>query len=477
MESIMIVDDNDEIRLQLKWGLSAEYSIIPASNPRDALSLFRKHSPKVVTLDLGLPPHEDGVEEGLAVLAEIIRESPLTKVIVITGNGQRENALKAIQAGAYDYYEKPVDLQELKVIINRALHLHRIEQENKKLQAGLTLAGTDTFGIAGQCPAMQKVFSTIRKVGPSDVPILIMGESGTGKELVARALHSLSLRKDGPFISINCGAIPENLLESEFFGYEKGAFTGAHAQTQGKVEYASGGTLFLDEIGELPTNLQVKLLRFLQERTMQRLGGREDIHVDARILAATNIDMAKAIGDGTFREDLYYRIGVLSITLPPLREREDDILLMANLFIMRFSEMFKKRIKGLSASARRFVESYGWPGNIRELENRLQRAVIIAESPVLEIQDMGFAGSEEPMAASSIWNGMTLKDAKNSIEKHIIVSAMGKFRGNIAKTAEGLGVSRPTLYDLIKKHGIHNSSDEVTEKNTPAAKGETDEAY
>ncbi|MDA8171003.1 MAG: PEP-CTERM-box response regulator transcription factor [Nitrospiraceae bacterium] len=472
MEKIMIVDDDEEIRRQLKWGLGSGYAVFQAGSRAEALSLLEKHKPKVVTLDLGLPPHADGVEEGFAVLSAITRESPFTKVIVITGNGERENALKAIQAGAYDYYEKPVDLQELKVIINRALHLHRIEQENQKLQRGLNVAGTESFGIAGQCEAIQRVFSTIRKIGSSDVSVLIMGESGTGKELVAKAIHAMSLRKDGPFVSVNCGAIPENLLESEFFGYEKGAFTGAQAQTQGKVEYASKGTLFLDEIGELPTNLQVKLLRFLQERTMQRIGGREDIHVDARILAATNIDMAKSISDGSFREDLYYRIGVITITLPPLREREDDILLLTNLFLMRFAEMFKKRIKGLSAQAREFVESYNWPGNVRELENRLQRAVIMAESPLLEINDLGFADGEKLAAATQSWNGMTLKEAKNSIEQHIIASAIGKFRGNIAKTAVELGVSRPTLYDLMKKHGINNSSAEGYEKKTTSLKGE-----
>ena len=464
MEKIMVVDDNSELRLQLKWGLGPEYSVVQAANAGEAISLFKKHSPKVVTLDLGLPPHEDGVEEGLSVLSAILGESPLTKVIVITGNGQRQNALKAVQAGAYDYYEKPVDLQELKVIIGRALHLHRIEQENRELYAGRALAGTEAYGMAGQCEEMQKVFATIRKIGSSDVPVLIMGESGTGKELVARAIHAMSLRKDGPFVSINCGAIPETLLESELFGHEKGAYTGASSQTQGKVEFASKGTLFLDEIGELPTNLQAKLLRFLQDRMIQRVGGREDILVDARILAATNINMAKAISEGSFREDLYYRIGVINMTLPPLREREEDIMLLANLFLMRFGDQFKKKTRGLSPAARRFVEYYNWPGNVRELENRLQRAVIMAESPVIEIQDMGFAGENETAESFPSWNGMTLKDAKSAMEKHVIVSAIGRFRGNIAKTASELGVSRPTLYDLMKKHSIVNPFSDTGEK-------------
>lgn len=458
MEKILMVEDNEEIRRQLKWGLNSDYSVLLAGNAAEAVSLFRKHTPKVVTLDLGLPPHEDEVVEGLSILTAILEQSPFTKIIVVTGNGERENALKAVQAGAYDYYEKPVDLRELKVIIGRALHLYNIEQENRKLQGGLNGAGTEMCGLMGECPEMQKVFSTIRKLGSSDVSVLITGESGTGKELVAKAIHSISLRKDGPFVSINCGAIPENLLESEFFGHEKGAFTGAHAQIQGKVEFASNGTLFLDEIGELPTNLQVKILRFLQERIIQRIGGREDIHVDTRIISATNIDMTEAIGNGSFREDLFYRIGVVTIKLPSLREREGDIMLLTNLFLMRFSDIFKKKVKGLSASARRLAESYSWPGNVRELENRLQRAVIMADSPILEAHDLGFEDGQK-YAMNNGWNGMTLKEAKNVLEKDIILSAMGKFRGNIARTAEELGVSRPTLYDLMKKHGINLSEE------------------
>ena len=457
MEKLLVIDDEEDIRRQLKWGLGSDYSVFLAGDAGEAVSMFRKHRPDVVTLDLGLPPERDGVEAGLSVLATILGESPFAKVIVITGNGERENALRAVQSGAYDFYEKPVDLQELKIILNRALHLRRIEQEYKKLQEGLDFAGADTFGMAGQCQAMQKVFSTIRKVGSSDVSALITGESGTGKDLVARAIHMTSLRKDGPFVSINCGAVPENLLESEFFGHEKGSFTGAHAQIQGKVEYASKGTLFLDEIGELPTNLQVKLLRFLQERTIQRVGGREDIRVDTRVIAATNVDMAQAIGDGSFREDLYYRLGVITIMLPPLREREGDIMLLADLFLMRFCEVYRKKIKGFSAQARKLVESYNWPGNVRELENRMKRAIIMADSQVLEPCDLGFEQDRKTAGAGG-WNGMTLKEARSTMEKDMVSAAIRRFRGNVARTAGELGISRPTLYDLMRKHGIDINS-------------------
>ncbi|MDA8091636.1 MAG: PEP-CTERM-box response regulator transcription factor [Nitrospiraceae bacterium] len=453
MEKIIIIDDNEEIRRQLKWGLGTDYTVFQADSRPEALKQIQKHRPKVVTLDLGLPPHENSTEEGLLTLSEIVKEYPHTKVVVITGNGQRVNALKAIRAGAYDYYEKPVDLQELKVIINRAFHLYDIEEENRNLRDGIDMKGSGMLGLMGECQDMQRVFSTIRKIGPSDVSVLVIGESGTGKELVARAIHAMSMRKSGPFISINCGAIPDNLLESELFGHEKGAFTGAHSQLQGKVEYAEKGTLFLDEIGELPAKLQVKLLRFLQERTIQRLGGREDIHVDTRILAATNIDIQKAISEKTFREDLYYRLGVLTLKLPPLRERGSDIMLLTNLFVIKFSQQFGKKVEGLSRQAQQEIEAYDWPGNVRELENRLQRAVIMADSKIIDIHDLGFAAAVgSPKKAN--WDGVTLKEAKGQVEKEFIINAINKWGGNLAKTAEELGVTRPTLYDLIKKHGV-----------------------
>lgn len=454
METLLIIDDNEEIRTQLKWGLGKEYSVHLAEDAGKGVALFNRLKPKVVILDLSLPPNEGSTKEGFRCLEMVLRERPYTKLVVVTGEEGRESALKAVNMGAYDYYRKPVELKELKVIIQRAFHLYHIEEENRKLQGALSMS-PEMGGMIGQCPEMLEVFATVRKVASSDVSVLVTGESGTGKELVARAIHSSSLRSAGPFVPINCGAIPENLLESELFGYEKGAFTGAHAQVQGKVEFADKGTLFLDEIGELPASLQVKLLRFLQERTIQRVGGREDIGVDARIVAATNSDIAKAIGEGTFREDLYYRIGVITIKLPSLRERREDIMLLSNLFLQRFSGQYGKKIKGFSSSAIDWMESYGWPGNVRELENRLQRAVIMSESPVVDTESLGFVpGNVRHEVSSSL--AMTLKEARDGVERDMLVAAMEKHGGNIAKAAESLGISRPTLYDLMKKHGLLN---------------------
>lgn len=453
MEKLLIVDDNEDIRRQLRWGIGKEYSLHLAADGTEALELFRKHRPQVVTLDLGLPPHEDSSEEGFRCLGEMLRIAPEAKVIVITGNEGKEIAVKAVQMGAYDFYQKPINLDELKVIIKRAFHLQTLEDENRRLQSALDECGTDVKGILGQCAEMQQVFTTIRKVASSDISVLIHGESGTGKELVARAIHAQSLRKDGPFIPINCGAIPENLLESELFGHEKGAFTGAMARVQGKVEYAHKGTLFLDEIGELPLNLQVKLLRFLQEKVIQRVGGREDIAIDARIIAATNIDILKAMEEGKFREDLYYRIGVVTVTLPPLRSRGDDLMLLANFFLKRYANDLKKKMKGFSETSREYMENYGWPGNVRELENKVQRAVLMASGVVIEPDDLGFI--ERPMARRDN-NGdiTTLREARERVEREMIKGAIANSKGNIAKASEELGISRPTLYDLMKKYGI-----------------------
>lgn len=456
MEKILIVEDSEEIRKQLKWGLMKEYDVLFSENRTEATSLFNKHYPKVVLLDLGLPPCENGTEEGFKFLEEILRLSPHIKVIVMTGNAERENALNAVQMGAYDFYQKPISLEELRVIINRSVHLFNIEEENRRLHVALEEKTTQLGGIIGQSPEMLSVFSTIRKIAPSDVSVLITGESGTGKELVARAIHSISLRRDHPFIAINCGAIPENLLESELFGHEKGAFTGAYTKVQGKVEYAHNGTLFLDEIGELNTNLQVKLLRFFQEKIIQRVGGRENIAVDVRMIAATNTDITQAINEEKFREDLYYRIAVVTINLPPLRERGEDIRLLANLFLSRFNEIFKKRIKSFSTSSKKILDSYLWPGNVRELENRVQRAVIMSESSTIEPQDLGFVKKqhEEKFIPPP---GMNLKEAKDKLEKIMINSALKKHKGNSTRTAEELGISRPTLYDLLKKHGLYGN--------------------
>ncbi|MFC1657036.1 PEP-CTERM-box response regulator transcription factor, partial [Candidatus Moduliflexota bacterium] len=441
---------------QIKWGLSKEYTILLAGDGQNAVALFHKHRPKVMTLDLGLPPHPDTAEEGMRCLKEILSSSPETKVIVVSGNDERENTLAAVQTGAYDFYHKPIDLAELKVIISRAFHLRGIEDENRRLQGVLGKQSPGLGEMMGDCAQMQKVFATINKIASSDVPVFIRGESGTGKELAARAMHSQSLRKEGPFIPINCGAIPENLLESELFGHEKGAFTGAHERVQGKVEFAHKGTLFLDEIGELPANLQVKLLRFLQEKTIQRVGGRDDIVVDTRILAATNADISSSIEKGTFREDLYYRLGVITLNIPPLRDRGDDIMLLANLFLSRYSNEYKKKIKGFSEDSRKSLRSYGWPGNVRELENKVQRAVLMSEKPAIESKDLSL--SEDRKTPLNFSAGiMTLREAREMVEKELIQGGIERNRGNMTRAAEELGISRPTLYDLARKYALHGS--------------------
>ena len=376
---------------------------------------------------------------------------------MITGNEQRENALKAIQFGAYDFFQKPANLEELRILIKRAFHLSSIEEENRSLYTALERKTSQLGGMIGQCSSMQEVFAIIRKVATADAAVLLQADSGTGKELVARAIHAASLRNANPFIPINCGAIPENLLESELFGHEKGAFTGAQGQVQGKFEYAHKGTLFLDEIGELPTPLQVKLLRFLQDKKIQRVGGREDISVDTRIIAATNKDLAKEIHDGRFREDLFYRIGVVLIKIPPLRERNGDIVLLATYFLNRFGDLYGKRVRGFSSAALEHMQAYAWPGNVRELENKVQRAVILAEGALLEPRDLGFVEHPVPVRNGD-WENMTLKDAKEKIERNMVVSSIDRHKGNIAKAAEELGISRPTLYDIMRKHGLYNTA-------------------
>ncbi len=454
MEEVLIVEDSPEIQTQFKWGLKDNYGLLFATSVDEALRVFRRKKPKVVILDLGLPPKEDSPEEGLRCLEAMLGIDPLVKTVVVTGNNEREYGLKAIQLGAYDFYQKPVKLEELKIIIKRAFHLYRLEKENRYLQEELQKKSTEFGTIVGQCPQMQEVFSTIRKVASSDVSVLVLGESGTGKELVARAIHSLSYRREGPFISINCGAIPENLLESELFGFERGAFTGAYTRVRGKIEYADRGTLFLDEIGELSQPLQVKLLRFLQDKSIQRVGGREDIPVDTRIIAATNRDLEQEVRDGRFREDLYYRLGVVTIKLPPLRQRGEDILLLANLFLYRFSSEFRKPVRGFTTSAIDTMKGYHWPGNVRELENRVQRAVIMAESPLIGPADLGFDSELNEYNASFSLEDLTLKEAKNQLERLMVLKVLRESEGNVARAAARLGVSRPTLYDLIKKHSI-----------------------
>ncbi|WP_018124088.1 PEP-CTERM-box response regulator transcription factor [Desulfovibrio oxyclinae] len=453
MQKLLIIDDNDEVRRQLKWGLSkGGYELTFARDGVEGLNMFKKQEPSVVTLDLGLPPHENGVEEGLRCLGEMLRINPLSKIIVITGNEEHGAALKAVQGGAYDYYKKPIDLNELKIIIDRAMYLQTLEQENQDLRD----SSVADCGIVGECGTMQEVFTLIDRVAASDVPVLITGESGTGKELVARAIHAKGPRADKDMVCINCGAIPENLLESELFGHEKGAFTGANRTVKGKVEYAEKGTLFLDEIGEMPMSLQVKLLRFLQEMVITRVGGRRDIEVDVRIIAATNVDIQEAMQNGTFREDLFYRIGVVNIVLPPLRDRGADIALLANYFLKRVSAGAGSRGKAFSPEALEYINGYDWPGNIRELENRVKRAVIMATGPQIEPDDLGINGGDV-LRQRLHANDLSLKEARMLLERDMVEDALKRESGNIVKAAASIGVSRPTFYDLMKKHGVRNA--------------------
>jgi two-component system NtrC family response regulator len=454
-QKLMIVEDHDEIREHLSWELCKDYHVITAAHRQEALSLFRKHAPQVVTLDLGLPPAENGTEEGYKCLEQILQMAPNTKVIIITGNNERENACRSIVNGAYDFYSKPLNINELKIIVQRAFKLAAIEREHEILLASQNNNNGNLAGIIGQSACMQEVFATISKVASSDVTVLITGESGTGKELVAKAVHQLSRRDKGPFIVINCGAIPENLLESELFGHEKGSFSGAHIRKQGKVEYSHKGTLFLDEIGELPTSLQVKLLRFLQEKTIQRVGGSEEIQMDTRIVAATNRDISADVANGILREDLYYRISVIHIKIPPLRERDGDILLLGDHFLHKACDDFKKKCLRFSAASKELLERYDWPGNVRELENRVQRAVLMTASPIIEPDTLGFdTGSLAVKTISP--KGASLRDARDMVERDMVIAAIGRHKNNMAKAAETLGISRPTLYDLVRKHSIFN---------------------
>lgn len=445
-QKLLIIDDDEDLRTQMKWALAQDYEVVLAEDRRSAAAAMKKEQPAVITLDLGLPPQPAGVEEGFAVLDEVLKEHGRTKVIIITGRGEKEHALRAVEKGAYDYFYKPIELDELRIILRRAFRLAELEREQRLLQE--RLSGDAFEGMLGNSLKMQEVFATIRKVATTDAPVLITGESGTGKELVARALHRLSMRREQPFIVINSGAIPENLLESELFGHEKGAFTGAHVQRRGRFEMAEGGTLFLDEIGELPLALQVKLLRFLQERVIERVGGREQIEVDTRVVAATNRDLKEAMKDGTFREDLFFRLGVIQLALPPLREREGDVVLLARAFLERFSEDNRRKIKGFTDEALAAIEQYAWPGNVRELENRIKRAVIMAGNAKIDPVDLEMEPPRER------YEGMGLREARESLEKDLLSKALARHQGNLTKAAGELGISRPTLYDMMEKFGI-----------------------
>ncbi len=445
LPTILIVEDDDEVRSQMRWALTQQFEVLLAEDRQTALQVLKQHRPAVVTLDLGLPPSPGDTREGFAALADLLQSDPSLKIIVITGQDEKENGIQAIAQGAYDFFCKPVNIDELKIVMTRAVHVHQLELDHRELLAN---GQTDSLeGIIGSGPQMQSVFASIRKMSGSDASVLIGGESGTGKELVARAIHRLSSRKNGPFIAINCGAIPENLLESELFGHEKGAFTGAHVQRQGRIELAQRGTLFLDEIGELSPALQVKLLRFLQEREFERVGGRTLIKVDAKVIAATNIDLTKAMLDGRFREDLYYRLAVVVVSMPPLRQREGDVIQLANAFLQRQSDAQQKKLV-FTPRAIKAIESHSWPGNVRELENRIQRAAIMAETGRVTPEDLGLATSYAE------YEGQSLGQAREALERQMIEAALNKNRGNVTRAAAELSISRPTLYELMDKLGV-----------------------
>jgi len=443
---LLIVDDDEEIRSQMKWALAQDYEVVLAEDRTSALEVFRSKRPMVVLLDLGLPPQPGDPEEGIKTLAEILKLDSLTKVIIVSGQAEHDNALRAVGEGAYDFLSKPAQMEDLKLILKRCFHVAQLERDYRRIRQTVE---ADAFeGMLGTSPPMQEVFAAIRKVATTDAPVLILGESGTGKELAARAVHRRSMRQSGPFVAINCGAIPENLLESELFGHEKGSFTGAHAQRAGRIEHAAGGTLFLDEIGELPPPLQVKLLRFLQEQTIERVGGRKEIHVDARVIAATNADLKVGMEEGKFREDLYYRLAVVVVKLPPLRERGGDVPLLAKAFLKRFAAQNGKEALVFDEQGTRALTSYAWPGNVRELENRIKRGVIMAEGSRLTAADL------ELGAPTSIAAPNTLKEAREALERNLILEALKRHSGKIAPAANDLGVSRPTLYELMEKLGI-----------------------
>ena len=441
---LLIVEDDLGIQKQLRWCFE-DYEVIAAADRASAINELRRHEPAVVLQDLGLPPDDGGVAEGFATLREILALAPFTKVVVVTGHGDQSNAVKAVGLGAYDFYQKPVDVDMLQLIVQRAYQIHTLEAENRRLAEALGTSPLD--GVIAASDAMLKVCRTVEKVAPTDATTLLQGESGTGKEVLARALHALSTRSDKPFVAINCAAIPENLLESELFGFERGAFTGAVKQTPGKIEVADGGTLFLDEIGDMPMSLQAKLLRFLQERTVERIGGRTEIPVDVRVLCATNKNLRQAMSVGAFRDDLYYRISEITIDIPPLREREGGRLLLAQFLLNKFAKQQGRVIKGFADDAHDAIEAHAWPGNVREMENKIKAAVIMAEGKFVTAADMG-------LSVVDVRPSLNLRVVRQHAETNAIRQALGRTGGNISRTAELLGITRPTLYDLMAKYAI-----------------------
>lgn len=444
-KSLLIIEDDPGLQRQMRWSFDA-HEVLVASDRESALTLVRRHEPAVVTMDLGLPPDPDGASEGLATLAEILELAPDTKVIVLTGNQDHGNALKAIGAGAYDFHQKPFDPDMLRLVVERAYYLYALQQENLRLLQ--TQAYSLIGGILTRDPALVKVCRNVEKVAPSDATVILLGESGTGKEILARALHQSSARREKRFMAINCAAIPETLLESELFGYEKGAYTGAVKQTPGKIELANEGTFFLDEVGDLPMPLQAKLLRFLQERVIERVGGRKEIPVDVRIVCATHQNLKKLIEEGRFREDLYYRLSEIVITIPPLRERVGDTALLAHHFKNKFSAQERRPSLNFSQEALAAIESHPWPGNVREMENCIKRAVIMADGPIISADDLGL------QASASSAEPINLRQVRDKAERDALMKALARVDGNVVKAAELLGVSRPTIYDLMNRHRL-----------------------
>jgi len=446
---LLIVEDDLGLQKQLKWCF-VEYEVLFADDRTSAIALLRRHEPPVVLQDLGLPPDAEGVSEGMALLSEILALAPHTKVIVVTGNQDKDNAVRAVGRGAYDFYQKPLDTDVLQLIVSRAFSLCRLEQENARLRDARRFP---LAGIIASSESMLRVCRMIEKVAPTQASALLLGESGTGKELLARALHDMSARARGPFVAINCAAIPETLLESELFGYEKGAFTGAHKQTQGKLESANGGTLFLDEIGDMPLALQAKLLRFLQERVIERVGGRERIPLDLRVVCATNRDLKAMIAGNEFRADLFYRIAEVTVDIPPLRSREGDSVVIAQSILERRARDNARSIKGFAPDAIRAIQAYPWPGNIRELENKVGGAVIMAEGKHVTAADLGL-----PDLQAGDVNFLNLRTVRQQAERRAIEQAMSVAGGNLSRTAELLGITRPTLYDLLEKNQITHAA-------------------
>jgi two-component system, NtrC family, response regulator len=443
---LLIVDDDSGLLRQLRWAFS-EHKVLTAANRQEAISLVRAHQLPVAIVDLGLPPDSDGASEGLATLSEIRESSPGTKVIIATGNETREHALRAIGLGAYDFYQKPIDIDILRMIVSRAEQMFELEAENRRLADAAT-ASSPIDGIIATSPEMLRVLRNIEKLAPIDVAVLLLGESGTGKELLARAIHKLSRRSEGPFVPINCGAIPETLLESELFGHEKGAFTGALRQNIGRIESAHRGTLFLDEIGDVPLAMQVKLLRFLQDQIVDRIGGRRPIQVDVRIVCATNQDLDRMMAEGQFREDLFYRLNEVVIQVPALRQRPADAVVLASFFLRRFATEYGRAARGLAGSALNAIREYSWPGNVRELENRVKRAVVMTDGPLVSAADLDLPYTED--AGKSL----DIRAARARAEREVIQLALTQTGSNLSKAAKLLGISRPTLYDLMQQHQL-----------------------